>query len=652
MVVSLRRKQVNVLPYRLALWSLVALIAAVVLLQRNPLAVDAELIASEGVEITREARADVLVVLDYDAIRQSGPAFSQRDFSAAWINLVEQEFGPVAIATPQTLAASMLDEARVIILTSSVSSDLPPGTLDAVRRRAREGNLVVVERPDGQLREMFSANGRAGMRRAQRITHAEGLDEPYLTQLRQSPVVTEFVGSTSPREGAQTLLSIDGAPVIYALPVGRGHVVTVDFDFGEQLVALQQGRPDEQYRVRPANVQRAPGTADLVADPALLGSDVPYADLLERYIAHGVITRFAPVPAFWAFPGDAQGAVVFLHEDARLGDGGAWMLEYENSRRASSTLLTTVDAGLSKEGAEAIHARGGEVGLLWRFPHPATATYAPDGFGAFQPFERPLSIEEQLDQLRDVLPVNYVRTARSIDGTWSEDWSAPLAALAESNIRLDTSYTVPGQSGYAFGSGLPFLAMSDEGIPLGLRELPIVVPPDRLEGPEFDALLEASAAGHHQVVSVLTDPAAFADYPNVDDFEAWLAKFESVETHGHVVMNALRLDAFQRSRRAGSIRSRIIEDTELPAHTRESADRPRHGTIMRLSVEAKERNMSVVVPARIGEHAFIGARSGTRRVGGELMSSEVETLETSLIGLELRQVPLSQGFNTFEFYYD
>ncbi|RAL24658.1 hypothetical protein DL240_00160 [Lujinxingia litoralis] len=629
-----------------------ALIAAVLVLHRNPIAVDADEQLSAGVEVTREARADVLVVLDYEVIRQSGPSFSERDFSAAWINLVEQEFGPVAIATPQTLAASTLDESRVIILTSSVTADLPSSTLEAVRRRAREGSLVIVERPRGELRAQFSANGRAGVRRAQRLTHADGLSDPFLSQLRQTPMATDFIGSTSPREGASTLLSIDGAPVIYALPVGQGHVITVDFDLGEQLVSLQQGRPDENYRLRGDHGQRPPRTSDLVADEKLPGAEVPYADLLERYIAHGVIARYAPLPAFWAYPGDALGAVVFLHEDARLGDGGAWMLDYENSQRANSTLLSSIDSGLTKEGAESIHKRGGEVGLLWRYPHPHTATYAPDGFGAFQPLKRPLTIEEQLNQMRDLLPINYIRTTRSIDGTWAPTWSAPLAALAEANIRIDASYAVPGHSGFAFGTGLPFLALSDEGIPLGLRELPIIVPPHRLQGPDFATLLETSAGGHHQTITVAIDPGAFADYPNVDDFEEWLSMFESIESHQHTVMNALRLDAFQRSRRAGSIRSRLLRNTELPAHTRESADRARTGTIMRLTIEAKERNMSVVIPATIGDRSFLGARSGTRRVGGELMSSEVETFEASLIGLQLRRVPLSQGFNNFEFYYD
>src|SRR5690606_26774023 len=107
------------------------------------------------------------------------------------------------------------------------------------------------------------------------------LAAPYQQQIQQMPLSTSFIGSTAPRDGATTLLSIDGAPVIYAASIGQGTVVTVDFDLGEQLVALQQGRPNNKFNVRSQG--NTPRTEDLVLDKSMIGQTVPFADLLERY---------------------------------------------------------------------------------------------------------------------------------------------------------------------------------------------------------------------------------------------------------------------------------------------------------------------------------------------------------------------------------
>ncbi len=655
MVVSLRKKRARVLPYRIVLWSILAILIFARGIQDHPIAVEATLDLTDGVELTRQARADILVVLDYEAIRQSGNTFTERDWSGAWINLIEQEIGPVSIATPETLSQDDLDSARIVILTSSVSRDMPEALIERARKHALDGQTLVIERPEGRARELFSANGRGGVRRGQSITHAEGLADPFAGELRQMPLFTDYVGSTSPREGARTYLSIDGAPVIYAVDFGDGQVITVDFNFGEQLISLQQGRPDENFRLRTddsSQSQRTPRTRDLLSDDKLLGASVPFADLLERFIVYGVLMREEPMPAYWIYPNAADGAVIFAHEDSRLGDGGAWMLEYENERGGASTLLTTVDAGLTREGAERIHRYGGEIGLAWRFPEPSVALYESYGLGTFHPLRKPIELDHQLSDLRRRLPVGYVRSARSLEGVWSSHWSEPLAALSEAGIRADLSYEVPTHRGYAFGTGLPFLAMSDQGIPLGIRQYPIVVPARADHGPEIDELLKKSSEGHHQLITIATRPSVFADYPDMDDFEQWLQTFSQIEERNHVILNVLRFDGYQRQRRAGAIRSRFVTGANLPEDARSQNTAPNHrGAVLRVTVEARERGMNLMIPQRVGDAEFLLARRGTSRVGSEVVSSRVDTEDASIVGFPLRRVPLEQGSNGLEFYY-
>jgi hypothetical protein len=652
-----RRRQSEYTPIRATIWMLAIIVAVIVYLDNSPLQLDNDVELAEGVELTREADSDVLIVLDYDAIRGSGDTFSERDWSAAWINLFEQEIGPTSIATPTSLSSEALDQSRIVVLTASVADQIPADLQARFRKHALDGNLLVVERPQGELREMFSANGRAGARDGQRITFAKGLAEPYNAQLMSMPLSTQFVGSTSARSGAETLLSIDGAPAIYSVAIGDGRVVTVDFDLGEQLVALQQGRPSESFEVASNERTLPPKTRDLIMSDKLERNAVPYADVLERYIVWGVIGRYAPVASFWQYPGDAQGAIIALHEDSALGDGGGWMLQHESEQKATSTLLTTVDSGLTAAGAAVIHRMGGEIGIAWKKQGTPNEINRRVGAWGVNPFGRPLDLATQLEELRETLPVNYVRSGRVADSWWDERWDWPFRAMAAQDLRIDTSYDPSPNSGYAYGTGFPFLALGQNGLPLGIRELPVVYPAHAVKGPDLEALLESSRDGHHQTIGWSVDPEMFADYPDMERFELWLEVFELARRHGHIITSATRIDAFQRSRRAGRISSEIVESAQLPGESKlkRNADETREdvgfGTLLRITVESKRRGLSIVIPAQMAGREFYTARAGVNRVAGELVSGDIETELEQLTGFDVRRIPLDQGFNTIDVYY-
>lgn len=659
-----RRKQSAHTAYRALLWVLVVIVATALYLDNSPFVLDNDFERAEGEAITRESGSDVLVVLDYEAIATSGPDFAERDFSVAWINLFEQEVGPVSIATPQSLSMKVLDASRVVVLTSSVADEVPATLLEKLRQHALDGNIIVVERPRGKLRETFSANGRAGVRDGQKLTFARGLADPFEGQLLQMPLSTQYVGSTAPRSGATTHLSIDGAPAIYATPIGDGTAITVDFDFGEQMVALQQGRPDDDYQVAADPRAGVPRTKALMMDPALATNTVPYADLLERFMVFGVIGAYTPMPSFWPFPGGAQGALIAVHEDAELGDGGGWMLGYETDHQAVSTLLSTVDAGLSASGAAVIERMGGEIGLSWKKAGTPLEIDKRVGIGDFEPLAQPVSLADQLDQLREALPSNYVRTARITDSWWDTEWSRPFELMAAENIRVDTSYSPAPGAGYAFGTGFPFLVVDAAGQPLGIRELPIVYPTGVTDGPKLAELIEQSSQGHHEAIPWSVSPTAFADYPDMERFERWLAVFDLAERHGHIITNVARFDRFLRSRRAGRIQSRVVSDAELPRKRRpppaegdEEADAVtpsasgEEATLLRITVEAKRRGLSLTVPASLQGRQFRLAKKGVNRIAGELVSGDIETVGADLVGYKFRRIPLDPGFNTIDVYY-
>jgi hypothetical protein len=658
-VVELRRKQKNHVPWRVLLWSLVAALVGLWGLSGSPWEFTPTLELAKGEEVTREAQADVLLVIDYDAVRASPEGLARRDWSVAWLNLIEQEIGPVSVATPRSLSGKVLEDSRVVILTASVSAQVPDGLLKRLEEHVRRGNTLVVERPQGALRALFSADGRAGERRGLHITHARELPEAQVAELARMPLSTDIVGSTRALAGATTWLSVDGAPVIYSLPVGSGTVVTVDMDVGEQLVAMQQGRFTGDGEVVAAEVVAR--TSDLVMAQELVGEGAPLADLLERYIAQGVLAQIAGLPSFWYYPGGVKGLVVAVHEDSRLGDGGGWMLKHEATHKAVSSLLTTSNAGLTKEGAAAIHELGGDVGLLWRMQGTPEALAEPLGVAGFEPIRRWISPERQIAQLKGVLPVQYVRTSRVAGGWWSARWDEPLRALAAQKVRVDMSYATPQASGYAFGTGLPFLALGADGLPLPIRELPIVVPEGAVKGPKLGELLLASQAGHHMAITVSSDPASFADYPDMARFHEWADTFKQIEAAEHKLTSAYQLDNFLRSRRASSLQSRVVLGVPDPrvkppepapdGEERKPAAPPPKLTVLRVTLEARTPGLWLMVPETLYGGAFDSARQRASRVGGELVSSELVSDQIVLMGMPRRRIGLERGFNTVDIYY-
>lgn len=670
-----RRKQSAHTLYRALLWTFVAVVAGGIYLNSFPLVIDAKQKVADGLTLTRETDVDVLVVIDYEAIRDSGPDFGQRDFSAAWINLFEQVIGPVAIATPETISAKKITEARVIVLTSSVAAQVPDQTLEQIREHALKGNTIVVERPHGKLRDTFSANGRAGTRGAQKFTYARGIEEPYNAQLLKMPLSTQFVGSTAPRDRSTTLLSVDGAPAIYAIPIGQGTAITVDFDFGEQMVAMQQGLPTQDYRVhppaekRPAGAPAAPRTSALIMAPELENNAVPYADLLERFMLYGVIAKYAPIPTFWPFPGDSRGALIAVHEDRELGDNGGWMLDYEISQNATSTLLSTVDAGLTASKAAVLARKGAELGLSYQKPGTPLEIDKRVGFGGFKPIAQPIGLDDQLTSLRKTLPSSSVRSVRIADSWWDTHWSRPFEVMASHNLRIDTSYSPGSGAGYAFGTGFPFLTVNAQGQVLGIREMPVVFPggtPQSESVPQLAELIADSAQGHHQVITWSVSPSLFADYPDMQRFEQWLAVFELAEQHDHIITSTSQFDGFMRARRASKIKSRVIHEAVLPSgKTLESAvaatraqrkgekvekAATKTATLLRISVNATQRNLSLTIPTTLGGKAFLSAQKSSGQTAN-FADTQLEATEVNMVGFPMLRIPVGSGFSTLNIYY-
>jgi hypothetical protein len=653
-MVSPRRTRHNsATGWRIALWASVLTVGALLWLNNSPVHLSADAEQAAGEPSSRSTESDILAVIDWRAIYQSESTFRGRDWSAAWLGMLRQTVGPVTVATPETMSADKLQAARVIVLTHSVADQVPEALLDRLRERALDGAVIVVERPGGRLRDAFSANGRAGVQTGRAFTHADGLSDPFRSQLLEMPVETQYVGSTSPRDNARTLLSIDGAPAVYAVPIGDGTVVTVDFDVGEQLVALQQGRPDQDFDVSKRGAgegsETVPTVDALMMDSALEGSSVPWADLLERFLVYGVIGRYTPLPTLWGFPGGASGAVVPLHPDSRLGDGIGWMLDYENRKGATSTLFASVDSGLSAAEAAVIARQGGHFGLLWRRHGTPAELAEPRGFQGLYPVAWPVTLGGQLERLGGTLPDGPPSAVKIAGRWWDRDWAAPFRQMAAHGIKHDASFE-PSKPGYAFGTGLPTPILDASGLPLGVYEWPVVLSSMHSEGPDLTRLLEGSRKGHHQVLTWSLPPASFADYPDLSRFDDWIDAFEAVRRANHLITDIDALADYRQQRRRSTVSSRILRDVappEGPGGEPAEGD----GLLLRVSIETSSDRTSLTVPSSIDGFTFREARRRASRVGGELVAQGLTTQPEEIIGYGLQRIPLDGGSSRIDVYY-
>ncbi len=638
---------------RFGFWIVIMIVGVFFYLHYNPILIANEPINFSSYEISRSLKTDVAIVVDYEAIRKSEELFSKKDWSAAWIDTFEQEIGPITVATPNSLTQSILERSRVLILTASVANSVPDPIIGKIRDRVRDGMIVVLERPSGKLRETFSADGRGGNRPATSISFGPSFG-PNDVALKKIPLFGSFVASTGTREKSETFLAYNGAPTIYSIPIGDGFALTVEFEFGKQLVSLQQGIPNDDFTLdKKDDLRPFFRTEDLVANPSLIGESIPFADLLERTLVWKAIGGLTPLAAIWPFPKNADGVLVFLHDDQSLGKQAFWLSKLESENDAKSTYLFSYDALSEADFAK----EKNEVGFLWKIGNDSSELQERMGVLGWNPLTRPMGIAAQHKTFLERSGTKRITTSATAESNWLDLWDEPFRQLASAKVRIDTSYEVEKTSGYHFGTGFPFLVLSRDGIPVGMREQPVVLPYGATRGPILKTLLEDSAQENHQAITSRIPANAFAGDIDPSAFKSWTQIFETARQHNHAMMSVGSYDIFLRARRVAEMRSRFKENVLLPSlpslpGTELSDLEPKTVSRFRVTINAKRTDHAIVVPEMIGEKRAIAVREKSKRVEEREVSKALEYEHVQLMGTSLLRIPVPRGFSTVDVFYE
>ncbi len=630
---------------RIFLWGSLILLAAVAYFCAHPIIWKNESRRMPGAPISLETASDFLIVVDYDAYNSQPDGFMDMSFSLAWLNTLQQEIGPVAVIDSREFQDIELKSYRTVILTASTADH--GSWVPKIRSYLERGGTVIMEMPGSDLRSIASADGKGGIRTAQTVTFASGLSESDMQALSELHLsnLTQIIGSAGPLEDAHTWMTIDGVPVVYSKTYATGRVITVDFNFGMLITALQQGRPLDDFEIRNQRDSSHIETSDLaVLDNARL----PVADIIERFLVYGVLNEFTPVVTMWPFFDGMDGTLIVTQREAGQGDSSLWMAQYEASFHATSTIFISAPPAFTDEGLDIVYETHTELGLMFDVDSgQRPRALEPVGMFKISPVWRQLNIEEQIDLVKARLDEKtpFVSSQSNL-GMWHSYYTQSFKMLAAAGIKADASYRAPFDGvGYSFATGMPFMPIDTNGLLFNILEFPITFPDMKTpeQAAELEAYLEASENGLHELLAVSIEPGEFARKPVAETFQTWQAVYRMATQHKHWVTNILSYFRFARARFTAELKTRL------------SDNQFNHKKVQILKIEtlAPENGMNVSVPARFGERAFSEARRGVQRVREDaVLADTITTKPVSVMGYDRILVPLNKGFNAIDVIYE
>jgi hypothetical protein len=523
---------------------------------------------------------DVLLVLDSENIATSARehSFRAQDWSAAWLNLLHQEVGAVATTEVGELGRALATPRRLVIVTHSAREEFGVNELALLDKFVHGGGCAVVEWPGAKLLAS------AGLRATGDPEPLTGLDrlaaEPPLTPRQQeallrvrADVLRLPVAVESSEVTVRAWLGDDPKkqPILTERHLGNGRLLGLLLDVGRILVANQQGRPvTDRYEVREHNgdYPEILEPDDLVTDPALRDNLVPHVDIFEELMfalmqrpASGGAAA-APLPIIGRSPAGARGLFAMTHDEDMQGD--AKCNEIVKATRAAggkSTVLVIAHPRVadlwSRDTVRQLTEAGAEIGLHWnQFPMPW-------GWGKFEPISRVFSLASQVATWRPYLaaPLTANRNHYLI---WTKQWAEAFRLLAAQGIAIDSTYGSNKGRGYLFGTGSPFLALDDNGLPLPIQEVPFLNQETwgKADLAFFETVLTENAERHHGAYVAIFHPHLdfkAASIGGLKGTEFYARVLALARERGYRFVTLSELDQLERSRWEARIASRWTE---------------------------------------------------------------------------------------------
>ncbi len=473
---------------------------------------------------------DLVVVTDARAIEKAAQqnSFDTMLWSRAWINFLEQETGSAFCVDASDLTEDIISNARVLIMTRSCfEGTLAERLKPELEKRVQEGLTLVLEQPkdswqgiSGVLLTDDFGNTCGGFWQGEALNYcdlpclANGPSQEMLKIMEEMPAFTWIRKENILVPGCQGYGHMNDETLYFIHERGKGRVITLAFDFGAQIQAMQQGLPAGPgylVRERCGLVPGIPEAQDLVQDVRFLHNDIPYMDIMEDWL-FCLISDKSYIASLWRFPYELDGLMLVTHDDEAKGSKAFKRLFEDDKSLGINPGVFIVDRNLSRN-----------------WPPETQPACAGIHWNRFWPY---VSLASQIEDFSKISM--HPRLNRTHFLLWGNNYAAPFRKLAAQNIALDMTYGPNRGKGYLFGTGLPFRVLDSNGFELGVRELPFEAQ-ENWAGADihfWKKLLEESKANYHQSLSILLHPHRFAATEKGRLFLQELANCAKKNNHG------------------------------------------------------------------------------------------------------------------------
>jgi hypothetical protein len=586
-------------------------------LNANPIHLSADSAPpADGVPVSGATAADVVLVTGPASGPPAEPAFERIDFTAAWANILSQEFGGFRVLSLDDLTSATLGESTLAIVPRNVTRAFGVAGVDSLERFVRSGGIALIEMPTAPWESLVSVTVPASAYQATRritafpgaVTRGRLRDDVIQTPMRTvlAPVhLADVIGL----DDIDVLMEVDGLPAFIRRRIGTGQVFALYFDLAQAVTALQQGVPETEWELlrptesTPRGLSR---TGCLVSDPDLHGSRVPWADVLERQIL-AVVTAARPMARVWLYPDARPGAFAMTHTSEPSASSGDFMWSWERAENVPATVFARAD------DVEAIPESAQEMSALLLVPPELDeAPIRHLGFLGFDPMVQPLSLEDQIEAFgRAADSSGEQLVTRLSGGLWDPEYGVTFGVLAGLGVAVDSSYGIDRcrgvtdrSSGYRFGTGLPFQPIDRMGRLLPLLEIPTTLD-DGIDTTEdwLEILLNDAASTYHELIVADWPAGTMTLSPRADVITGWRRSFERARRQGLWITDLAEFARFWQ------LRSEVGVTTEFTHANRRLSIRVTNG-------EMRDRRDDPIRPSIAFEARYQGRPIQRVTVGG------------------------------------
>jgi O-antigen/teichoic acid export membrane protein len=581
-------------------------------------------------------KSDFLIVVSSVAIKEASKKndFIANDWSMAWLNTLRQEVGPADICYYPEINDEIIASHRVIIISRSAMRLIREGQIGMLGAFVKGGGTLILEQPQNNFKDLSgieSSHDKVYVKRISWIS-PEYSNNPRAEVMKNMPLNT-FLYKVKPQcEDVKSILSMDGYSALFIRKVGKGVVITLNFNYGLQLVSIQQGVPlHRDYRLgkRFGLIDKVIEPEDILIDETMRDNLHPFADMLERFIIN-LADLNNPLPKWWYFPEGYLGGLIMSHDDEGLGLEGQvkTLMDYEASKGIPATFFIISDHNINKrfkdvDYLQKLKNQDLKIGIHWnRFPFALPKLLRKLKIK----FNLPLSIQikKLKDLFKDKIDIVANRTHYlSLGRRYAQDF----IHLAGLGIRIDSTYGPnKGGRGYLFGTGYPFYPVNRNGCIVPILEAPFHAQEDwyGADLKFINKLLKDSEDFYHQLIILSYHP----QYEIVTkDIETIGQLFQAANTRQHGVTTFNDFNNFLEKRYNSALNSSFNESGDITT-----------------VIEARSDNLTISVP-------FSSARNNSSVKSIRMDGSAVSYKITDNIFRKEALVNVPQGKHVIEVVY-